>query len=162
VAAALLVCLLFWAALGFVGWKLGDSKGRPGLGVALALLLGLLGLLIVALLPSAKPRTDQEMWQQRLAGQSWQPPPPTRAPAQWVRCPSCGQTISGAVATCGYCQAAVRPSALLPPPEGTPTGWLRDPSGRYVDRYWDGERWTEWTRNGNDYLTDPPVPSRSA
>lgn len=156
-AAALLVSLLFWIAFGVVGWKLGDSKGRPGLGLALGLLLGIIGLVIVALLPSAKPHSTTDRWGTQ-AG--WQPPPPVPQPAQWVQCPSCGQTISGAVGQCGYCHGAVRPSALLPPPDGTVAGWLGDPSGRYLDRYWDGERWTEWTRNGNDYLTDPPVPRR--
>lgn len=158
-AGAFFVGILIWAAFAFVGWKLGDAKGRPGLGIALGLLLGVFGLLIVALLPSAKPHYATDRWGARPA---WQPPPPPPQPAQWVQCPSCGRTISGAVAVCGYCQGAVQPSALLPPPDGTPAGWLRDPSGRYADRYWDGERWTEWTRNGNDYLTDPPVPSRTA
>jgi hypothetical protein len=64
------------------------------------------------------------------------------------------------VGECGYCHAAARPTALLPPPDGTAAGWLRDPAGRCVDRYRDGERWSEWTRNGNHYLTAPPVPSR--
>jgi hypothetical protein len=161
VGAAVFICLLVWAAIGFVGWRLGDSRGRPVLGTVLAILLGLLGLLIVALLPSRKPRSDYDLWQDRAAGRSWQPPsPPQQQPAQWVQCPTCGQTISGAAAVCGYCQGAVQPSALLPPPDGTSAQWLDDPSGRFVERYWDGERWTEWTRNGNDYLTDPPVPAR--
>jgi hypothetical protein len=157
-----IVLLLIWIACGVVGWKLGESKGRPALGLVLGILLGLLGLLIVALIPAANTRSDHELWQERQAGQSWHAPPPPPQAAQWVRCPSCGQTISGAVGVCGYCQAAVRPSALLPPPDGTPAGWLVDPSGRYAERHWDGERWTEWTRNGNDYLTDPPLPSPTA
>jgi hypothetical protein len=150
--------VLAWIACGFVGWKLGDSKGRPGLGLMLGVLLGLIGLLIVAVLPAAEHARSVSSSDPRSV---WAPSPPPAQPAQWVRCPTCGQTISGAVAICGYCQGAVEPSALVPPPDGTPAGWLRDPSGRYVDRYWDGERWTEWTRNGNDYLTDPPVPSRT-
>ena len=148
----MVVLVLIWIACGVVGWKLGEAKGRPVLGLALGVLLGLLGLLIVALIPSAAPRERRD---------SWVAPAPPSQPSQWVRCPSCAQTIPAAMAACPHCQTAVRPSALLPPPDGVPAGWLRDPSGRYTDRYWDGQRWTEWTRNGNDYLTDPPVPSSS-
>jgi hypothetical protein len=155
-----LVLVLIWIACGIVGWKLGESKGRPALGLVLGVVLGLIGLLVIALLPAATPRYAVDRLPSTTPRRAWAPPPPPQPPAQWVRCPSCGQTISAAVAVCGYCQGAVQPSALLPPPEGTAAGWLRDPSGRYVDRYWDGGRWTEWTRNGNDYLTDPPVPSR--
>ena len=159
-AGEVILGLLIWAACGFVGWRLGESKGYPVLGVILGLVLGVIGLLIIAVIPGSKPRSDYDMWQERLSAQAWHAPAPPVQPAQWVRCPSCGQTISGAVAVCGYCQTELRPSALLPPPDGTRAGWLRDPAGRFADRYWDGERWTEWTRNGNDYLTDLPVPSR--
>ena len=32
-AGAVLVCTLVWAAFGFIGWKLGEAKGRGGLGL---------------------------------------------------------------------------------------------------------------------------------
>jgi Short C-terminal domain/Protein of unknown function (DUF2510) len=37
-------------------------------------------------------------------------------------------------------------------------GWLPDPSGRHPDRWWDGERWTEWVRDkpGGTRSEDPP------
>jgi hypothetical protein len=148
----MLVVLLIWVACGVAGWKIGDNKGRPGLGAVLGFLLGLIGLLIVALIPSAQAARPQVAW----APPDAPPPPPTL-----VACPWCGQTMPAATTACPRCHGAVRATALLPPPDGTPASWLHDPSGRYAERYWDGSRWTDWTRNGNDYLTDPPVPSRA-
>jgi hypothetical protein len=81
--------------------------------------------------------------------------------AQRYTCPSCGGEVVPAANTCPHCRQALRPTALLAPPAGTHAGWLRDPSGRYVDRYWDGFCWTEWVRNqpNTEFLTDPPVPA---
>jgi hypothetical protein len=88
--------------------------------------------------------------------------PPVVAPTPTFACPSCRAPISPAASMCGSCRAAVQPSALMPPPPGTSAQWLRDPSGRFVNRYWDGSRWSEWVQNEpNEYLTDPPVPARS-
>jgi hypothetical protein len=44
-------------------------------------------------------------------------------------------------------------------PRGTPEGWLKDPSGRYPDRWWGGKQWTEWVRDkpGGTRSEDPPV-----
>ncbi|WFR72657.1 DUF2510 domain-containing protein [Prescottella defluvii] len=35
--------------------------------------------------------------------------------------------------------------APTPPPSTTPAGWYADPDGKPVQRYWDGNRWTEHT-----------------
>lgn len=34
-------------------------------------------------------------------------------------------------------------------------GWRTDPYGRYQQRYWDGERWTEHVSAGGTALVDP-------
>jgi hypothetical protein len=34
-------------------------------------------------------------------------------------------------------------------------GWLRDPTGRYEQRYWNGDRWTEHVAAGGLQGTDP-------
>ena len=49
--------------------------------------------------------------------------------------------------------------ALEQPDAGTPEGWLRDPSGRHPDRWWDGQRWTQWVRDreGGTRLEDRPL-----
>ena len=47
---------------------------------------------------------------------------------------------------------------LSQPPAETPEGWVRDPSGRYPDRYWSGAAWTKWVRDepGGNRSEDPP------
>ena len=36
-------------------------------------------------------------------------------------------------------------------------GWYKDPSTRYEQRYWDGQKWTEHVHTGGVQSTDPPV-----
>jgi hypothetical protein len=62
-----LFVLLLWAACGFAGYKLMESKGQSGgLGLALGLVLGLIGLIICAVYPEsdAKKRSlePQPAW----------------------------------------------------------------------------------------------------
>lgn len=34
-------------------------------------------------------------------------------------------------------------------------GFFDDPLGRYQERYWDGERWTEYVKSANNRFIDP-------
>lgn len=36
-------------------------------------------------------------------------------------------------------------------------GWYPDPAGRFGERYWDGDDWTEHVRSGGHMTIDPPV-----
>jgi hypothetical protein len=49
-AILLISCAIFGTAAGFVG----NKKGRMGLGITLGVLLGLIGLIIIACIPSKK------------------------------------------------------------------------------------------------------------
>jgi hypothetical protein len=51
VAAGLLVFVLFMILCGFIGRAVGLNKGFAGLGFVLGLLLGPIGILIVAVMP---------------------------------------------------------------------------------------------------------------
>lgn len=39
---------------------------------------------------------------------------------------------------------------------GAPAGWQADPSGRFEQRYWDGNAWTEHVSTGGVASSDPP------
>ncbi len=40
----------------------------------------------------------------------------------------------------------------------TPAGWYSDPAGRYENRYWDGDQWTEHVASAGVASTDPLEP----
>ncbi|MFN8027952.1 MAG: DUF2510 domain-containing protein [Acidimicrobiia bacterium] len=154
------VALVVWVLVGVVGWKVGEAKGRGGLGFVLAMVLGLIGIAIVAFLPPVEHgRADPELLAMQSAMHRTNAPPP---PPVFV-CRACHQPVLPSATMCRACGKQLIPTALPAPPSGTRMGWLRDPSGRYVDRYWDGQGWSEWVRNdpeSADFITDPPVPAR--
>jgi hypothetical protein len=60
-------------------------------------------------------------------------------------CASCGATTSESSVFCGNCgsrQTAAAKSIRRSLPVASP-GWFRDPTGKHLYRYWDGEIWTE-------------------
>jgi hypothetical protein len=73
-----------------------------------------------------------------LAGPATSLPESTTEPAVVV--PTAGER---GLPSNGSGSAATPIGAIDLPPEGTPAGWLRDPSGSGdVVRYWDGRAWT--------------------
>jgi hypothetical protein len=42
------------------------------------------------------------------------------------------------------------------PMSTTDPGWYRDPTGRYADRYWDGQQWTDQVNSGGANAVDEP------
>ena len=90
------------------------------------------------------------------------PPPmsPLRVGNARVPCPYCAEQIMPAASLCPHCRSDVTPVVLPPPVDGTPEGWLLDPSGRFPDRWWGGAQtgWTIWVRDkpGGTRSEDPP------
>jgi hypothetical protein len=89
--------VVIWLAFAAVGAFMGLSKGRALLGFILGLALGLIGVIIVALLPNRT--APGVMWNGRKRSS--------------VLCPWCLARISPAVRSCGHCLRPVTPSTGL-------------------------------------------------
>lgn len=96
----LLIMIAVALACGFAGQAIGRPKGYPGAGFAIGLLLGILGVVIVALMPETEAAKAARAWRQyeaQVAAAQWQyqiqaeaarqagypfPPPPGPWPAR--------------------------------------------------------------------------------
>jgi hypothetical protein len=70
-----LVVIAVMLACGFAGQAIGRPKGYPGAGFAIGVLLGLLGVVIVALMPeteAAKATRLQRQYEAQVAAAQWQ------------------------------------------------------------------------------------------
>ena len=51
-----IIPIVIWIACAVGGYYIGRPKGRPGWGLALGLILGIIGLIIIALIPAKRTR----------------------------------------------------------------------------------------------------------
>jgi len=70
------IYLIMFLVMGMIGYAIGNQKGRPVEGFFAGLLLGVIGLIFIAL---RKPR---------------------------IKCPECGGWIEKGIAYCNHCKAA--------------------------------------------------------
>jgi hypothetical protein len=79
----LIAALTFGVIWGICGFKIGKGRGRPGLGAVLGFLIGLVGLLILVIIP----RTPKAKARHEAAKAAWQQPPtglrPPGSPPSW-------------------------------------------------------------------------------
>lgn len=89
--------LVMTLLMGAVGYGIGDKKGRPGLGLALGLVIGVFGVIIIALVPT-KSRFERELpYAMGLQSAGGAPP------AGMVACPSCRTPMHAAETVCRRC-----------------------------------------------------------
>jgi hypothetical protein len=72
---AMLIVLIVAMACAFAGQAIGKPKGYPGAGFAIGLLLGILGVVIVALMPeteAARAARAQRQYEAQVAAAQWQ------------------------------------------------------------------------------------------
>jgi RNA polymerase subunit RPABC4/transcription elongation factor Spt4 len=93
VGICLIMLLVICAVVAFkggIGYLIGRSKGRPGLGFLLGLLLGIIGWIIIACLPAEEP------------------PMTLRRPVRpSFPCPSCHRPVAGGLGQCPHCNVRI-------------------------------------------------------
>jgi len=102
-SANLTVALVVWVISVIAGFRIGRQKGRVGAGLTLTILLGLLGLIILAFIPPTRAVKAQRQYGIQAAGgwnagypyTSQQPYPPQgpypqQQPGQWQQPPPPG------------------------------------------------------------------------
>jgi hypothetical protein len=99
--------VIAWAVCALVGWAIGNSKGRGTAGFFLGLLLGVIGLIIIAVMRPTPEYAAQRANTTARAPVIAPPPPPSSPPLR--ACPWCAEQIQPAAKICRYCQREVEP-----------------------------------------------------
>ena len=144
-----------WVFSGLLGAMIGSGKGKAGQGFLLGLLLGVIGLIIIAVISPTPEAQAHRNAQVASAGAALTGASPTRP------CPWCAEPIKPQAVVCKHCGREVESIVLEALPTGTAEGWYQDPATRHPDRYWDGDEWTKWVRDkpGGTRSEDPPLKS---
>lgn len=162
---------LIWIASAVGGYFVGRAKGRAGLGLVLGLLLGLCGIVVIALIPATAAVKAQRMGGvTSFPPQGGYPPPGGFPPPGFPQpgssqpgYPSSGFPQPGSAQQSGSQQgfpqtAFPQPGQMPPVPplqQSQPAAWHPDPQGRYQLRYFDGTRWTEHVATNGVQAIDP-------
>lgn len=97
----MIVFVAFWLICGLIGWYIGDTKGRPGDGFALGVLLGPIGIIVIAAMGrSAKKEAEH---QAEVAAVSARMGAPAESTPTMRACPWCAEQIQQAAIVCKHC-----------------------------------------------------------
>lgn len=75
--------VIIWIVCAFIGYAIGKPKGLGGIGFMLGLLLGFIGVIVVAVMSGESPNQIQAV----------RHPPPEPPRPQWIPCPHCKQAV---------------------------------------------------------------------
>ena len=125
------VTIALWVVFTVIAAAIGSSKGRTGQGVVLGLLLGLIGVIIIACLSNKKAQSGVVYGGQGSFQQGYQQFPQQGYPQQGYQQP-------------GYPQQQQAAGA-----------WHPDPYQRHQMRYWDGAKWTNNVSDNGGQSIDP-------
>jgi preprotein translocase subunit Sss1 len=145
---------------GFVGYLIGDSKGKGGLGFFLGLILGFIGWIIIAV-AQRTPEKEAEYQAKVAEVQGVAPPSYIRDPC-WAEDPYGrhdhrwfnGNRWSPKVADAG---SESSDPATFPLPDGAADGegWAADPFGRFPQRFYKNGEWTGYVTRDGKTTSDP-------
>lgn len=152
---------LAWVAMSFAGWAVGRAKGRPVEGLVLGLVLGAVGVVIIALMrprPGYGSRSIGGPYSPggRIGGYPGYGPygpggftPPANDPYSQPY-PYGYDTTSQAPPLSGSGESV----SAQPFDVSSAPAWRPDPSGRWEYRWWDGHDYTSYVSRGGVPYTD--------
>lgn len=79
--------IIVWVVSIFIASSIGSKKGRGGLGTVLGLLLGIFGVIIIAILSPDPKHQEQE----------------SLASGEMIQCPDCAEPIRSEAKVCKHC-----------------------------------------------------------
>ena len=100
--------IAFWIVCGFAGWLIGGNKGQALSGSLLGLLLGPLGVIVIAVMkPSPMIEARRQLEVEEAAKLLRSGTAPTSLPIGRRLCPSCGGEIRAQTRACELCGVAI-------------------------------------------------------
>ena len=100
-----IMALIMGLVFASIGYSVGGKRGHPGLGAVLGFFLGIIGLLILLVIPKKRTYANQSMYV---------PGAFTPTPNQGALCPGCRAPVGLGASVCQRCGTPMRPQVQPP------------------------------------------------